>query len=163
MCFQFPKWFPIGSENNDHILYCKSMLPKYRVSVEFRQSSWLSPNNLEETLDFLEENDLIYTAVDEPQGFASSVPPVAAVTSDSMAIVRLHGRNRETWEKPVLSPSERFNYLYNDKELEEWIPRVLEMAWEVKEVHVVFNNNYSNYSFINAKQMQTLIETEGNG
>jgi uncharacterized protein YecE (DUF72 family) len=154
---QFPKWFPISRANKEYILDCKARLPDYRIAVEFRQSTWLRSDNVEETLDFLESNDLAYTAVDAPQGFASSIPPIAPVTSDEIAVVRMHGRNAETWEKPGLKPSDRFKYLYAEGELREWVPKVRGMARQAKEVHILFNNNYSTYAVTNASQMNELL------
>ncbi len=61
--------------------------------------------------------------MDEPQGFKSSVPPVTQATSD-IALVRFHGRNRATWEKQGLTTAERFNYLYTEDELADWVPRI---------------------------------------
>ena len=50
--------------------------------------------------------------VDEPQGFASSIPWVGEVTAPSLVMVRLHGRNANTWEgKGLASSGERFSYL----------------------------------------------------
>ena len=59
--------------------------------------------------------------VDEPQGFKSSVPPVTAVTSPDLALVRFHGRNAATWEAKGITPAERFRYLYSRDELGEWV------------------------------------------
>ena len=92
-------------------------------AVEFRNASWLNEKNAERTLGFLEDKGLAFVMVDEPQGFKSSVPPVTAVTSD-LALVRFHGRNRETWEAKGITPAERFRYLYSRDELEEWAPRI---------------------------------------
>ena len=92
-------------------------------AVEFRNGSWLNEKNAERTLGFLEDKGLAFVMVDEPQGFKSSVPPVTAVTSD-LALVRFHGRNRETWEAKGITPAERFRYLYSRDELEEWAPRI---------------------------------------
>ena len=37
------------------------------------------------------------------------------------AYVRFHGRNLGTWNKRGGSAAERFDYLYSDEELEEWV------------------------------------------
>lgn len=59
----------------------------------------------------LQRNWLTYVRVDEPQGCASSVPPLAVATSE-VGEVRFHGRNASTWEARNASPSERFAYDY---------------------------------------------------
>jgi uncharacterized protein YecE (DUF72 family) len=99
-------------------------------------------DNREETLARLGDLGFTYICVDEPQGFASSVPPVVAATSD-VAFVRFHGRNRETWEKRTKTSAERFDYWYQPDELDEWVPGIRELAREAEELHLVMNtNNY---------------------
>ena len=78
--FQYAPWFRPFRRSFDHILDCKQRLPEYRIAVEFRNRWWLHPDYFEQTLGFLRDNELEYVAVDEPQGFDSSVPPVAEVT-----------------------------------------------------------------------------------
>ena len=75
-------------------------------------------------LRFLSDQRLAFVCVDEPQGFKSSLPPVAAATAD-VGIVRFHGRNATTWEQKDISAAERFAYDYTEHpgELEEWQAR----------------------------------------
>ncbi|MCX8126636.1 MAG: DUF72 domain-containing protein [Dehalococcoidia bacterium] len=155
--FQFPPWFYPGSKQRDYILKCKERLRQYRIAVEFRHSSWLSGGNADPTLSFLRENDLPYGCVDEPQGFKSSMPPLAEATSD-IGLVRFHGRNRETWEKKGLTTAERFNYLYSEDELREWVPRIKLLASITRQLHVLFNNCYSDRAVRNAGQMRRMLD-----
>ena len=120
--FQFPEWFFPGKESFGHIEESRQRLPQYRLAVEFRNGTWVSESRREETVRFLRENGVSYVSVDEPQGFRSSVPPIAEATSD-IGVVRFHGRNRDTWEKKGITVAERFNYLYGQDELREWWPR----------------------------------------
>ena len=62
--------------------------------------------------------------VDGPQGFKSSLPLVVAATSPDLAVVRFHGRRTATWEAKGIPTVERFRYLYDASELEEWAPRI---------------------------------------
>lgn len=155
--FQFPPWFYPGNEQRDYILACKERLPQYRLAVEFRHNSWVNERNRERTLSFLRQNDLPFVCVDEPQGFRSSVPPVAEATSD-IGLVRFHGRNRDTWEKQGISPAERFNYLYSEHELGEWSPRIKALAARTGQLHVLFNNCYQDKAVVNACQMGYILE-----
>jgi uncharacterized protein YecE (DUF72 family) len=100
-------------------------------------------------MDFLRKNNLAFVCVDEPQGFKSSVPIVAEGTSD-IGVVRFHGRNSDTWEKQVITIAERFNYLYSDEELREWMPRLKECAAKTKQLHVLFSNCYGDKAVTNA-------------
>jgi uncharacterized protein YecE (DUF72 family) len=156
--FQFPQWFVIGRKSKDYLLECKERLPDYLIAVEFRQKLWMEERNRDETLAFLEEHDLPYVCVDMPQGFDSSIPPVAAATSKKLAVVRFHGRDPDLWEKKVQTAAERFRYDYEKKELEEWVPRIEALTSEAKETHVVMNNCYENYAVKSARQLADLLE-----
>ncbi len=156
--FQFPSWYYPGNEQRDYILSCKQRLPQYRIAVEFRHNSWLNDKNRERTLKFLVDNDLPFVCVDEPQGFKSSVPPVAEVTSD-IGIARFHGRNAEMWEKKGIPTVARFNYLYSDEELNEWAPKIGEIASKTRQTHVLFNNCYEDKAVKNARRMKQVIDS----
>jgi uncharacterized protein YecE (DUF72 family) len=84
---------------------------------------------------------MTYVTVDAPQtGGRNVLPTVAAATSEN-GYVRFHGRNAETWNKRTGSAAERFDYLYSEEELREWVPRLKELAAETKLVYAMFNNN----------------------
>ena len=154
--FQFPPWFSFNAKQLDYIVYCKAMLPNYDLAVEFRNSSWLSDSNYAETIDFLRRNDLAFVCVDEPQGFKSSVPPIAEATADT-ALVRYHGRNTQMWESKRATANQRFNYRYSEDELKEWVPKIKHLADKAKQVHVLFNNHYRDKAVSNARQMKILL------
>jgi uncharacterized protein YecE (DUF72 family) len=154
---QFPPWFYPGDEQREYILSCARQLPQYRLAVEFRHGSWVSEKNLDSTMDFLRTNKLSYVCVDEPQGFKSSVPPLAEATSD-LGFVRFHGRNTETWEKKGISVVERFNYLYTEDELREWVPKVKDLASKTRQLHALFNNCYEDKAVVNAGQMKLMLD-----
>ena len=55
--------------------------------------------------------------VDGPQGFSNSVPALWEATHPRYALLRLHGRNRATWNvKGQTSASDRFDYDYPEDE-----------------------------------------------
>jgi uncharacterized protein YecE (DUF72 family) len=158
--FQFPPWFYPGSQQLDYIEMCKAKLPQYRLAIEFRNNAWLSEKNRATTFDFLRRNDLPFVSVDEPQGFKSSVPPVAEVTSD-IGLVRFHGRNSETWEKKGIGPAERFNYLYSEEELQPWASKIAQISQQTSEMHALFNNCYQDKAVVNARQMCLMLGSHG--
>jgi uncharacterized protein YecE (DUF72 family) len=65
---------------------------------------------------------------------------VLAVTSP-LVYVRMHGRNADTWNVRGRSAAERFDYLYSDEELREWVEPLQELAGQAEQAYVVFNNN----------------------
>jgi uncharacterized protein YecE (DUF72 family) len=151
--FQFPQWFPISRASKHYILSCAARIAPRRPCIEFRNRTWMTPDNQQETLRFLADHDLPYVCVDMPQGYPTSIPPVAAVTSD-LAVVRLHGHSDKWTSKDI---HERFGYRYSESELREWTPRVRELAESAATTHVLFNNCYSDYAQVNARQLADLL------
>jgi uncharacterized protein YecE (DUF72 family) len=127
------------------------------VAVEFRNHRWLTGRTRERTLEFLAEHDLPHVMVDGPQGMESSVPPMPAVTSPRLGVLRLHGRRTETWETPNVSVAERFRYLYDREELAGWLPGIRDAARQVKRLYVIQNNCYANYGTTNALELMALL------
>lgn len=156
--FQFPVWFPISRENKARLGRIRRDLAPYRMAVELRNFTWMTEQNVDETLDLLAGEGIAYTCVDEPQGFPSSVPPIAAATRADVAVVRMHGRNAARWQRGARSAAERFDYKYSPEELGEWVPKVLALAEQAREVHVLLNNCHSDYAVVNAREMAELVE-----
>jgi uncharacterized protein YecE (DUF72 family) len=156
--FQFPQWFVISRKSKSYIEEVAGRLREFRVAVEFRHESWLSERNREETLAFLEGRNLPFVCVDMPQGFPSSVPPIAATTADDLAMVRFHGRNAEAWQAPSETASERFRYDYGAEELREWVPRIEGLASAARETHVLMNNCYRDFAVRNARELGDLLQ-----
>ena len=154
---QYPRWFFTSSENRDQIVEAKERLGDVRCAVEFRNATWFNEKNVERTLRFLEEHAIPLVMVDGPQGFRSSIPPIAATTSPDLAVVRFHGRRADTWEARGVATVERFRYLYEPDELAEWVPRIREAAGQAKDTHVLMNNCYANYGSTNAREIAALL------
>lgn len=153
---QFPKWVFPSNEARELILETRERL-QVPIAVEFRHGSWFNEKNAERTVKFLQDNKIPYVAVDEPQGFKSSVPPVIVPTSEELAVFRFHGRNKDNWEKKDIPPSERFRYLYDEDELADWTPKIAAVAKTTKKTHAIFNNCYSNYGTTNAREAARLL------
>jgi uncharacterized protein YecE (DUF72 family) len=154
---QYPRWFLPGEESRQHILEAKERLGDLPVAVEFRNARWFDDRNHERTLRFLHDHRIPFVMVDEPQGFSSSIPPLIAVPSPRLAVIRFHGQRAETWERPATSVAERYRYLYDRQELEGWLARIVEVAAQARETHVVMNNCYANYGTTNAAEIAALV------
>ena len=152
---QFPPWFPISRARKEYIVSCAERVAPDRVCVEFRNQTWMTPDNQEETLGFLAEHRLPYVCVDMPQGYRDSIPPVVAATAPDLAVVRMHGHAR-TWDSKDIH--ERFGYRYTGRELKEWAPKVAALAREADDTHVLFNNCYRDYAQANAQQLAALLK-----
>jgi uncharacterized protein YecE (DUF72 family) len=111
------------------------------VAIEFRRRSWASPRRFEGVLDWLSEHGAVFVSVDSPPGDHVPIfPSIDAVTNESLAYLRCHGRNTEGYMSGR-SVAERFDYDYSTDELAEIADRAKTLAEEAENVHVMFNNN----------------------
>jgi len=154
---QYPPWFGPTRENAARIVQAGERLAGVRPAIELRHAGWFEGRVGARTIEFLREHALPFVMVDEPQGLPNSVPPVHAVTSPALAVVRFHGRRAETWARSTATAAERFRYLYDDAELREWVAPIRDAANAASAVHVVFNNCYANYATTNALEMGALL------
>lgn len=152
--FQYPQWFTPKRANRDELAGLPPRLPGLRLCVEFRSPRWLEDDRVR-TVALLREHGLVLTVVDAPP--VSGLQAVVAATSPDLAVVRFHGRADETWKKRDISPAERFRYLYDRKELDEWLPRVHQLAGEAAEVHLLMNNCYQDYGVRNAADLYQIL------
>ncbi len=166
--FQFPSYVVYKDRSLDYLQWAREQLGDDEMLVEFRHVSWLDDEHRDETLRFLEELGATNVIVDAPriEGAKNVAPTVLALTSPT-AYVRFHGRNAETWNKRGGSASERFDYLYSDEELEEWVAPLRELAGQAEQAYAFFNNNATSpdghggrmaQAAANAKQLQRLLQ-----
>lgn len=156
--FQFPPWFVFRSSNLEYLAECARRMPQCAVAIEFRNKTWLSDRNRERVLEFEAAHGLTHIVVDEPQGSSSSVPAVWRATTPGLAMVRLHGRNAAAWErKDNLTAAQRFDYLYRDEELREFVQPIDQLAQQVEQIHVLFNNCHRDYATRNAQSLTTFF------
>ncbi|TES54337.1 DUF72 domain-containing protein [Halalkalibacterium halodurans] len=163
--FQFPPWFDCTKEHVRYLRYCKQLMGQLPVALEFRHQSWFRPSVRERTLAFMREEGWIHSICDEPQAGEGSVPTVLVPSNEENVLVRFHGRNVEGWRRPQEGNwrEVRYLYRYSKEELAEWAEHLKQLAAQVKDVYVLFNNNSGGDAAANAKQMLELLEIEYHG
>jgi uncharacterized protein YecE (DUF72 family) len=142
--FQFPSYVVPKPASFDYLRWVREQLGGDGMLVEFRHADWFAEDAREATLGLLEELGAANVVVDAPRidGAKNVLPAVHALTSPTL-YVRFHGRNAETWNKRGGSAAERFDYLYSDDELEEWVAPLRELAAQAEQAYAFFNNNAS--------------------
>ncbi|HVP74575.1 MAG TPA: DUF72 domain-containing protein [Gaiellaceae bacterium] len=168
--FQLPPYIVCKESSFEYLEWARAQLGGDEMLVEFRHRSWLDEENRAETLAFLERIGATYVTVDAPRSDTAKnlVPTVPAVTSRT-AYVRFHGRNLGTWNKRGGSAAERFDYLYSDEELGEWVKPLQELAGQAEQAFALFNNNASaqdpqnplgrvSQAATNARQLRRLLD-----
>jgi uncharacterized protein YecE (DUF72 family) len=78
-----------------------------------------------------------------------------------VAYVRFHGRNAKTWNVKAERSSERFNWMYREDELQEWVPDLGRLADEADEVYALFNNNRDDFAPRSAVILRGLLDEAG--
>jgi uncharacterized protein YecE (DUF72 family) len=138
---QFPPYVVYKPASLEYLEWAKEQLGGDEMLVEFRHGSWLDDEHRAATLRFLEQHGMTYVTVDAPHTGGKNVVPTVVAATNETAYIRFHGRNAETWNKRTGSAAERFDYLYSDDELREWVPQLRELAGKAKTVYAMFNNN----------------------
>src|SRR5438132_5717897 len=154
---QFPPWFTSKPAAREWLVTTRERHPKDTVAIEFRHRSWFDNGAWPATEELLRELDAVHVGVDAPQLGSGTAPPVLAITSPRLCIARLHGRNYKTWYRTTATTGERFDYLYTANELSEWVPAIRAASDSGVPVHVLLNNNRSNYAVVNAFDVAALL------
>ncbi|HEY8486146.1 MAG TPA: DUF72 domain-containing protein [Limnochordales bacterium] len=148
---QFPYSFRPDPAHREYLRRVVEVFQGLPVAVEFRHAAWVAD---EATFQLLQELGAGFVCVDEPR-LAGLVPPVVRATGP-VGYVRFHGRNAAKWWRHE-QPYERYDYLYSESELREWVPRIRELAEQTRDTFVAMNNHYQAKAVINARMLQQLL------
>jgi uncharacterized protein YecE (DUF72 family) len=171
--FQLPPYIVHKDSSLEYLEWAREQLGADEMLVEFRHRSWLDDENRAASLAFLERIGAGYVVVDAPRSeTARNLVPTVVATTSATAYVRFHGRNLATWNKRGGSAAERFDYLYSDEELVEWVEPLRELAGRAEQAYAFFNNNASSedpdnplrrvsQAATNARQLRALLDSSG--
>jgi len=150
---QFPFSFHQTPENLTRLNNILDAFRVYPLVVEVRHASWAK----KEFYELLHERGVGFCNIDQPV-IGRSIKPSERVTSP-IGYVRLHGRRYDTWfsDDPGSPPSERYNYLYTEEELEPWAKRIEHVAKTARTTFVVTNNHFEAKGIVNALQLINLL------
>jgi uncharacterized protein YecE (DUF72 family) len=150
---QVPMSFHRTPENRDALEKIFERFGSFPMAAEFRHFSWNTP----ETLRFLEDRRVGFVNIDQPR-LKGNLPGTSYVTGP-IAYYRFHGRNAAKWFGPNTSNEERYNYLYNEKELEPWAERIREGRAGRADANAfaVMNNHFRGQAVANALQLQQML------
>ncbi|MBB6450219.1 uncharacterized protein YecE (DUF72 family) [Geomicrobium halophilum] len=163
---QFPPWFDCQKDHIEKLRYFKRKLYDVPVAIEFRHQSWFTSEYRARTIDFLNRLGFIHTVCDEPQAGVGSVPIIPEVTSSKAALIRLHGRNVQGWQKETSGEewrAVRYLYNYGEDELTEWVQYAEKLQKACEDVYVIFNNNSGRHAAANAQTFMRLADLNYKG
>ncbi len=142
--FQLPSYVVFKPSSLDYLEWAQEQLGGDPMLVEFRHRSWLEDENRAETLRFLEDRGMTYVTVDAPKTEGKNLIPTVVATTSPIAYVRFHGRNAATWNARGGSAATRFDWMYSENELREWVGPLRELSGQSEEAYAFFNNNNQN-------------------
>jgi len=130
---------PPSLKRDDKLLgdFLAALPHRYDYVVEFRHKSWMDS----ETWRILAKYEAAYCIVDEPL-----LAPEIHITSD-IGYVRWHGHGERPW----------YNYQYNQKQLQEWVPKVKTLRENTKKIFGIFNNHFHGYAPENCLQLMNML------
>jgi uncharacterized protein YecE (DUF72 family) len=149
---QFPQGFHYRTESRVYLESLIKGLSPLPLCVEFRQRDWVR-DSVFTTLTKLQAG---FVCVDEPP-LRGLLPPLAEATA-GIGYIRFHGRNRSKWYTG--DTKERYDYLYSDDELREWLPRVSAIANKTERIFIFFNNHRRGQAIANARMMRDLLNAQ---
>ena len=139
--FQLAPWLLRNRAGHAHVAHCVERMAGHTASLEFRSASWFDGIHARDTMAFQRELGAVHTIVDEPQGFSNSVPAIWEATHAHYVLVRMHGRNAGAWNDRSGHSGGRFNYDYDDAELEGLAHQIMQIDRPDLDVQVIMNNN----------------------
>lgn len=145
---QFPWSFKNTPENVEWLDRVLDAFADFPLALEVRHASWDVP----EVYESLAERGVAFCNIDQPI-FGRSIVPSSTVTA-RVGYVRLHGRNANDWFRAEAGRDERYNYLYNEKELKPWLDKIERIRKIADETFVITNNHYRGQAVVNALELQ---------
>ncbi len=139
--FQMPPYVTWKTSSLDYLEWARDQVGADAFLFEPRHRSWYAEDVRAELLAWLERNRMTWVVVDAPKVDAGNVPATLVAVTSPLAYVRFHGRNASTWNVRGGSAAQRFDYLYGEPELSEWVPPLRELSNRAEEAYAFFNNN----------------------
>jgi len=120
------------------------------VVVEFRNNKW--QNDM--VYDGLRKRKIGCCITDEPR--LKNLMKLDYVLTSDIGYMRFHGRNIKMWYSG--NNETRYEYLYNDNELMEFVEPIKYLLQRARVVQLFFNNHAKAYATINARKIALLLK-----
>lgn len=149
--FQFPYSFHYNTENVAKIQKIKDFSNDLNIAIEVRHKSFLN----EKFVELLQKLNFIFVNIDQPD-ISFNMPLTNFSTNNNFSYFRFHGRKTETWFSDNIESYERYNYLYDDNEINILKQEIIKNKSDT--VIISFNNHYKAAAVINALQLMQKLD-----
>jgi uncharacterized protein YecE (DUF72 family) len=164
LLFQMPPYVVWKPSSLDYLEWAREQVGDDDFLFEPRHRSWFAEDIRPELLRWLEERSMSWVVVDAPRLEGGNVPETVVAVTAPLAYVRFHGRNASTWNARGGSAAERFDHLYSEEELREWVAPLRELSNEAEQAYAFFNNNNQSNGVAQApagaQLLRKLLESE---
>lgn len=152
LLIQFPYRFHFDEASLKYVDLLGEQFSDFKPCFEFRHRSWDNPVALQR----FHQSGLTFVNIDQP-AVSQSIGKTFHITSN-ICYVRMHGRNSSEWFNESGNRDSRYNYLYDQHELDQWHDFLVGAAKRVDKVYLIFNNHFRAQAIINALQMRYILE-----
>jgi uncharacterized protein YecE (DUF72 family) len=150
---QFPYSFHYTPESRRHLDRISKLLEGLPLAFEFRGAEW----QRESVYTTMREREIALVCVDEPD--LPRLPKPDETVTSGLAYLRFHGRNSANWWHG--DNKQRYDYLYSDHELSDWVGRVKRIARKARLLLVAFNNHFRSQAIKNARRFKFMLTEAG--
>ncbi|AEF82602.1 DUF72 domain-containing protein [Leadbettera azotonutricia] len=150
---QFPYSFKYEEKNRRYLDSLLSFFSGVPLAVEFRNNEWFN----DKLIEGMKKRGISLVSLDMPE--LAHLPPSMDLVTAPVSYIRLHGRNKDAWWGS--DEVARYDYLYEDQELSEWVDRLKMVALEADKILVYFNNHAKGQAVQNAQSLMKILEKAG--
>ena len=155
LLMQFPWSFKFTAENREFFIKLRRAFSEFPLIAEMRHSSWMAEEAVGTFLDYR----VGFCNIDQPE-YTRAMPPTEFLTSE-IGYVRLHGRNPQNslgaYDRSA-PRGRQHDYLYSEAELTAWAKRIEHIGRYAESTFVIFNNDASAKSVVNALELQAMMK-----
>ncbi len=151
LLIQFPVSFKNTSLNREYLERLLWQFIEYPRVVEVRDSSW---DNAETLAEFARQN-VGFCNIDQPVMGKLAGAYRTRHGADWLCAAS-HGRNYDQWFDSD-NRNDRYNYLYKERELEDWKVRIENVARKAQTTYVITNNHFESKAGVNAIELKAMI------
>lgn len=149
---QFPFSFHYSDDNRRYLGALCTELKELPLIVEFRNNEW----HKDRVYGELSERNISFAVSDYPR--LKGLPEAVPVATGTLGYVRFHGRNSANWWNGT--NASRYDYLYSDDELDEWLDKINRISRTSNILVIMFNNHWRGQAIKNAIQLRDLLASK---
>ncbi len=152
---QFPWSFRFNPRSQNYLGELCDEFADLPLVVELRSRAWVQ----DQALKFLESLDVGFCNIDQP-AFRNNIP-LTTHAFGRVGYLRLHGRNYDAWFDKESGRDERYDYLYDEQELDDIEAALRKIAEKVKRMFVIANNHYRGQAVATGVSLMRRLTREG--